>query len=313
MLSIIQKKYKDRYRTEFCDQDFYKSHQELFKMWKTRLAKLSNVEKVQAWVVALSCLRRPKTWFGGKRQEFFLNDTSSLQHSFSLGELFNDSPILIPPKLNPHMNVMDFINEYRINAFPESCSRSLCYVASGRYPLIISEATPTPLELLNIQISGKRIITINENFEEWPHTLYANRDFLGFVMHDLIHADHFFYEPQHRDGQLGFLKFMGLLLNDENLHELLKSPNFKSGFEYIISDMNSHPLHLFQTLRALLKLELNNETLANSYWEKWVQKANLQSEAEALSLNFINTMNFKNEHAIAIELLCIRLGQQNLV
>lgn len=313
MLSIIQKKYKDRYRTQFCDEDFYRNHQELFKMWKTKFARLSNVEKVQAWVVALSCLRRPKTWFGGKRQEFFLTDTSTLQHSLSLLELFENTPILIPPKLNSHINLTDFINEYRINAFPESCSRSLCYVTSGRYPLIITEDTPTPVELLNIQISGKRIITINENFESWANTLFADRDFLGFVMHDLIHADHFFFEPEHRDGQLGFLKFMGNLLSDENLQELLKSPDFKNGFEYIISDMNSHPLHLFQTLRALLKLELNNEDLANSYWEKWVQKTNLQSESEAVSLSLVNTINFKNEHARAIELLCIRLGQQNLV
>lgn len=313
MLSIIQKKHKDRYRTQFCDEEFYKTHQELFKMWKTKFDRLSNVEKVQAWVIGLSCLRRPKTWFGGKRQEFFLTDTSLLQHSLSLAELFENTPVLIPPKLNPHINLTDFINEYRINAFPQACSRSLCYIMSGRYPLIISHNTPTPVELLNIQISGKRIITINENFESWPHTLFSERDFLGFVMHDLIHADHFFFEPEHRDGQLGFLKLVGNLLNDETLQMLLKSDAFKNGFEYIISDMNSHPLHLLQTLKALLKQELKDEQLTDIYWQSWVRKTNLQNESETNSLRVINTMSFKHEDALLVELLCIRLGQQNLV
>lgn len=309
MLSIIQKTHKDRFRKIFCDQDFYKLNQNIFKMWKTRFAPLSNVEKVQAWVLGLTCLRRPNDWYGGKRQNIFLNETTALRHSLSLAQLFSDTPVQIPPKLNAKTNLIDCINIFKIKAFPESCNRSLCYISNKRYPLIITEKIPSPQELLQIQITGQRIITINEDVTSWPMTYYSGRDFLGFIMHDLIHADHFFLDPEHRDGQLGFFKFVENILIDKNLNDFLLSESFKTGFEYIISDMNSHPVHLFQTLHALLFTEAKNDILATTCWYDWVHKSKLTSD-EARSALLVNSDSFNDTHAKTLELLCIRLGKQ---
>ena len=300
---------KDRYRKIYCDQNFYIQNLNVFKMWKTRFQNLSNVEKVQAWVVGLSCLRRPNSWFGGKRQNTFLSETAEFQHSLNLQQLFADTPVQIPPKLNVEMNLIDFVNVCKINAFPESCNRSLCYISNRRYPLIITDQVPTPEELLHIQISGRRIITLNEDCDAWAEKLYSDRDFLGFVMHDLIHADHFFLEPEHRDGQLGFFKFIENILADSVLKELLLSHPFRSGFEYIISDMNSHPVHLFQTLHALLFTQAKDDELAQKCWMNWVQKSELSQE-ETRSAYLVNSPSFNTNCAQNLELLCIRLGKQ---
>ncbi len=294
----------------FCEQEFYICHQALLKLWKTRFENLPNVEKVQAWVIALSCLRRPEDWYGGKRQKTFLNETKKNPHSLSIGQLFENSPVKIPPKLPRDMNLLEFINVCKIKAFPESCNRSLCFITDQTYPVIISETIPTPQQLLKIQISGKRIITINEDCENWPTNYYSDRDFLGFVMHDLIHADHFFSDPEHRDGQLGFFRFIEKILSDDELNKLLFRNSFRTGFEYIISDMNSHPVHLFQTLHALLFTESNDDPKARNCWKNWVQKSAL-SEEEAQSILFVNSTFFNIEHARNIELLSIRLGKQN--
>ena len=307
MLNTMQKMNKDRYRRVFCDQEFYKSHQNCFKQWKTRFQSFSNVEKTQAWVIALACLRRPKDWFGGKRQNIFLETTLNIQHSLNLKQLFLDTPVQIPAKIDPDTNLIDFINICKIKAFPESCNRSLCFLSNGRYPLIITEKIPTPQELLQIQINGKRIITLNENYTTWPDNLYSGRDFLGFILHDLIHADHFFYKPEYRDGQLGFFKFIQNILTDEGLVFLLQSDHFKIGFEYIISDMNSHPVHLFQTLKALLYSELKNDDLAENYWKIWISKSKLLPH-ESLALESINSPSFNINSAKTIEFLCTQMA-----
>jgi len=307
MVGVIQKMYKDRYRKVYCDEKFYRNHQNLFKMWKTRFALLSNVEKVQAWVIGLSCLRRPQDWYGGQRQKIFLDSTANFLHPLCLIQLFKDTPVCLPPKLNPEMNLLDFINVVKIKAFPESCNRSLCFIANHHYPLLINEKIPTPSELLQIQISGKRIITFNENHSTWPDIFFSGRDFLGFIMHDLIHADHFFYNPEHRRGQLGFFNFIKNILSDQRLVDLLRSNTFKTGFEYIISDMNSHPVHLFQTLKNLLFSELKNDVVANVCWQNWVSKSPLQA-TESHAINAINTANFNTLTAQTIEKLCFRLG-----
>ncbi|MEQ1723588.1 MAG: hypothetical protein ABL930_10460, partial [Pseudobdellovibrio sp.] len=117
--------------------------------------------------------------------------------------------------------------------------------------------------------------------------------------------------PLHRDGQLGFFNFMKNILNEADLNQLLTSESFKSGFEYIISDMNSHPVHLFQTLRALLLTETKNDDLALKSWQNWVEKTNSLKPYERESLSLINSSGFSDEHARAIEILCIRLGQQS--
>ena len=309
MSAIIQKTHKDRYRKVFCDQEFYIYNQPVIKMWKTRFKNLTNVEKVQAWVVALSCLRRPEDWYGGKRLQTFLVDTLNYRHSLNLAQVFLDTPIKIPPKLDSEINLTDFINVCKIKAVPESCNRSLSFIANNYYPLRISEVVPTPKELLQLQISGQRVITLNEDCELWSTNYYSGRDFLGFVMHDLIHADHFFLDPEHRDGQLGFFRFIENILEDKMLNELLFLDTFKTGFEYIISDMNSHPVHLFQTLHALLFTENQNEETSKAGWENWVRKSPL-SDTEIRPLLLVNSTLFNSESARSIEILCIRLGKQ---
>lgn len=311
MSGIIHKTHqKDRYRTVFCDEDFYKSHQDIFKLWKNRFGDLNSVEKVTAWVIGLSCLRRPTDWFGGERPSPFLPDTSAHTHPLTLRQLLQDTPIRTPARVNAETDLLEFTNRYRIKALPESCFRSLVFTASGRYPLTVTDQVPTPQELLQLQIGGRRIISLNENHNEWPGRLYADRDFLGFVLHDLIHADHFFFEPHHRDGQLGFYRFVETLLHTPQLQMLLQKENFRAGFEYIISDMNSHPLHLFQTLHSLVYSTCRDDVLAERVWTAWLTQDEFSSD-ETAALNQINTPGFTVPQAKLLELLCIRLSQKS--
>ena len=199
------------------------------------------------------------------------------------------------------MNLFDFINQNKIKAIPESCFRSLCFVADKTYPVVITESVPSPRELLQLQISGQRIITLNENYTSWPTTRIDGRDILGFTLHDLIHADHFFGDPVFRDGQLGFFRFVESLLSDKDLNFLLgSSEKFSKGFEYVISDMNSHPLHMFQTLHALLFSELGDDSRASLIWNRWC--------GGSACLLAVNTIAFSLVDALAVEAYSKKMG-----
>lgn len=80
------------------------------------------------------------------------------------------------------------------------------------------------------------------------------RDCLGFIVHDLIHAHHFFQDPQQALAQIEFCRKLLWLYENESLTQVWMNQDaeFKKEFEYIMSDMNSVPLHLIKTFKAIL-------------------------------------------------------------
>lgn len=306
MLVTIHEKHKDRYRIQFCDENFYVKHLNTFKMWKSLFHDLSPVDKLQAWVLGLSCLRRPTDWYGGPRA-MAIREGFSYTHGLNMGQLFEGTDVRLPAKVSASMNVYDFLNFYRVKALPETCFRSLCFIVDGRYTLDLVDGEVSPLDLLKIQISGRRVVALNERVQDWAGSLYAGRDYLGFILHDLIHADHFFSSSVYRAGQLGFYKFALEIFSLSSVQKLLEDSKFKEGFEYIISDMNSHPLHLFQTLHSLLFSVLRDDARAFEIWNEWVAVLSLNvDEREALKL--INSKDFSLKQAQIVESFCQRLG-----
>lgn len=310
----MQQKNKDRFRTRFCPAEYYVAHQEIFALWKSRLAHLTPVEKVQYWVILLTCLRRPKDWFGGAQPLRLSNSPQTGKNHISssplLSELIEGTPVQWPQKLSRELTLTEFLSSVRIKALPESVFRSLCSLSTGEYPLILRSDVPEPEEILAMQIAGQRVLSYNEDHELWPKTLYNHRDFLGFVIHDLIHADHFFRERAHRDGQLGFYRFVSSIFTSAPLQQLLQTnEKFKVGLEYIVSDMNSHPVHLFQTFHSLLFSSLKNDTLATALWHSWCRKPEIHPETSA-ALQNINSVNFNRTQALLVEEFCIDLGRK---
>jgi hypothetical protein len=142
----------------------------------------------------------------------------------------------------------DFLRRYSWKGHTDRIRRSLLRWHQGCYPLELWNQIPTPLELLKVQACGKRVITVFTSAELWEQTHFGKSAW-EFVVHDLVHADHFFENPVWRDGQVQFYQFI-LEKWDHPLIESLKLHCLEQ-FDYLISDMNSHPQHMYQTLAAL--------------------------------------------------------------
>jgi hypothetical protein len=85
----------------------------------------------------------------------------------------------------------------------------------------------------------------------------GERDPLSFLLHDLVHAYKMFSNPYLFNGQVGFCRAMLRLYADQTalaeLQSLLEADEkFADAYDYLISDMNSHPKHLFFYFKAIL-------------------------------------------------------------
>lgn len=151
------------------------------------------------------------------------------------------------PSLVTRSAIIEHLNQYHWIGFSDRIRRSLIQWHLGHYPLQLCFHIPRPLEILKIQAQGQRIVTAFSNVEDWKK-MWGHHDAWNFIAHDLIHADHFFINPENRNGQIQFYKSILQHWNSEEIQPLHDQPDF----EYLISDMNSHPAHLLETLKSLL-------------------------------------------------------------
>jgi hypothetical protein len=111
--------------------------------------------------------------------------------------------------------------------------------------MVLRDSLPTPQELLSLQCEGKRVVSLVTDPDQF--LLEVNgRDPLSFLLHDLVHAFEFFEDEEQMRAQINFYRRLQdeLLANRELRDRLEKDSEFAQKFEYLISDMNSHPAHL---------------------------------------------------------------------
>ena len=149
--------------------------------------------------------------------------------------------------LKTESEIINFLNKNHWKGHTDRIRRALISWHLKMYPLVLLPKIPSPRELLELQAQGKRVVTLFPKIEDWQ-IKWGKFTAWEFTAHDLIHADHFFQDSQLHKKQTQFYQF---ILNNWE-HPLIDSLHNESGFEYLISDMNSHPKHLLQTLSALV-------------------------------------------------------------
>lgn len=151
------------------------------------------------------------------------------------------------PNISTQSIIIQSLNDHHWIGHTDRIRRALIQWHMQKYPLQLLSYVPTPFEILNFQAIGKRVVTVFTQVAEW-NQMWGPHNAWNFIAHDLIHADHFFENPVHQKGQVEFYQFV--LRNWQ--HPEIQPLHANAGFEYLISDMNSHPQHLFDTLKNLV-------------------------------------------------------------
>lgn len=203
-----------------------------------RSGQISEAEVAAEYILVFLKIFRPRDYLGGPHNQN-LSDTSIPQQ-----------PSLPAPSLPPSIAIFA---KHSLRSCPLAVNRSLVAWAQGSYKLKLLAHIPDAQTLLRFQTAGERIVTCLFKPEELTNWVQDARDPLGFVMHDLIHADHFFRDPCLAAQQVEFYRAVqARYAKGEFTSRLTEDPAFRERFEYIISDMNSHPAHLEQTLQMAL-------------------------------------------------------------
>lgn len=140
---------------------------------------------------------------------------------------------------------------------PLSVNRSLLAWHHGLFPLHLCEHAPSTEEVLHWQTQSERCVTCVTDEQALSSYILGERDPLSFVLHDLIHADHFFQDPLMAQVQVGFSRLMFDLTSQPLIQSLrCEDPIFCREFDYGATDMNSHGAHLLKYLKAVIVFAL---------------------------------------------------------
>lgn len=131
-------------------------------------------------------------------------------------------------------------------------SRGLVHIFNKPNTVKILDYIPTPMELLKMQADGFRCVTLLRSKNWFAHTFDHRRNLRDFIIHDLEHIWQMFENPELTTQQIQFSKKLYELIVDGQFDPLVNDPKFSPEFNYIISDMNTHPAHTYATLKSLI-------------------------------------------------------------
>jgi hypothetical protein len=122
----------------------------------------------------------------------------------------------------------------------------------SRWPLVLCAHVPLPAEVLDLQVRGLRPVTLICDAARARLPVLRKPDAFAFMTHDLEHAYKFFHAPRLHALQRGLFAVLQTAQQRGAFVPYARDAEFRTRFDYLISDMNTHPVHSLQYLRAIL-------------------------------------------------------------
>lgn len=219
--------------------------------------KITPIQFTASYIILYLSHRFPGTWAGAKKSHEVVN-----------GIPWRELPFHFEPNINKRLEQVDTLEEifaqFALKSTPLSVNRAILEWSRGHYALELMFRIPSPEEVLDQQKQGRRCVTclIDRRISKY---ILGERDALSFTMHDLIHADHFYFHNECFQGQLGFY---GLLYQTISYFDLSHEA-FAAEFEYLIADMNAYAIHLMKCLKSAML-----HYFSENYFKEWLKELN---------------------------------------
>lgn len=145
---------------------------------------------------------------------------------------------------------IQFLEKIRFRKIPDTIRITLLNWLLKKWNIKLLDYNPTSYEMLEFQSKGIRIVTIDFDSALNCQFVFEIRDAFEHFLHDLEHCYNFYNKEELYFKQIEFFKY---LLNFYPEVEILLNIDldFKRKWDYLISDMNSHPEHLKQYTKAI--------------------------------------------------------------
>lgn len=149
-------------------------------------------------------------------------------------------------------SLIDGFNRYQFRGIIDNVPVALVHWLQNAWPLILREDIPTPREVLGMQARGVRAVTALAGWPRMMRPVLRKPDAFAFFVHDLEHAWKFFHSPALCAAQRNFFSALERAHDRGIFTPCLDDAEFTGRFHYLMSDMNTHPEHARQYLRAIL-------------------------------------------------------------
>lgn len=234
-------------------------------------------------------IRHPKNWLQKKSNDSAPDASSKILDLIPAEFQLNDWE---KNKLKD-LTLIELYKNYNLKGIPKAVNRTMLNWILGNWNIVLLSHIPSPRELLKLQTQNSRCITLTLGHDEIDRLVLSSRDPLSFVLHDLHHADCFFNQKETQKGQLGFYSLVEKIYDQPLLKSTLKEDKqFKSEFDYVVSDMNAYVIHLFKCFKsAFTKID---ETKEEPLFPKILKWWNMPDHVSHSALR-LNTPEFKDE------------------
>ena len=249
---------------------------------------LTDYDFVGVYILALAAARRASAWCTGRLKPWpaclssELGESAALDRVAGLVHLLGGIDFIVRKlgnrrRLNP-ITVQDIFNELQLasikhNKNGSTVNMSMVQWGLGNRPFVVMSIVPSPMEVLQQQADGTRVVTVFLTHTELSvvqtsqlvYMLGApnhSRDALEFTIHDLLHMEHFCDVNSHLE-QRGFFKCMLRLGGGSPRDFFCMSCGLDAVFwhqlEYVLSDMNCYAPHLLLYSLAKIVEAVNRE------------------------------------------------------
>lgn len=226
---------------------------------------LAPFELCTLYILLFLRIRHPKNWLQKK------NEFTPIEFEKKILDL-------IPKEFNlntweieklKNIGVKDLFQHYNLKGIPQAVNRTMLNWAQGHWKIELLTYIPGPRKLLQMQVKETRCITLTVKHDEIDTLVLSTRDPLSFVLHDLHHADMFFNQEESLKGQLGFYNLVSKIYDEPEIRKSLKADNqFRTEFDYVVSDMNAYVIHLFKCFKsAFIRSDEELFTKVLSWWK----------------------------------------------
>ena len=151
-----------------------------------------------------------------------------------------------------HARLLDWAGRYQFRGVIANVPVALGQWLRGAWPLVLREDIPGPREVLRMQARGARPVTALTSYPRLLRPVLNKSDAFAFFLHDLEHAWKFFHAPELHAAQRVFFTMLDGAVDRGAFTPHLDDTEFTGKFHHLMSDMNTHPEHSRQYLRAIL-------------------------------------------------------------
>lgn len=205
-------------------------------------------------------------------------------------------------RLEGFSNLPEVLRQFSLKGVRQDSQLGLLGFIDRSFALDLRFDIPTPKEMLDHQCEGRRYVTLLLDPSDQSRQIGRFNGAYEFVMHDLEHANKFFGDSFSHRGQVRFFNNLRAFL--PQLEPWMKDPLFGKDMDYLKSDMNSHPVHLFKYLKAIVltsSLRLGEEAALNNLWTAAADLWQMDEEtrSSALKINHPGVESPEDQRRIA--------------